>query len=191
MVGPRSESETTGDDNAVHGDSKSQQGIGSRYPARQETSCRHGQVQRGAGESGRLARSRRSAAELEGRSREILRNQAGRDRWAIRRDEGADRGVLAVSGEIVGRGDRVGQARSKSVSYGGIGNRDSPGARRRRLWSRVRLRAEGVRRARWQADGRERKEIENHKSQPENSVERLPQGRKDCVSALARGREAG
>src|SRR6266404_8768388 len=67
-VGPSSESETTGDDNAVHGDSKSQQGIGSRYPARQETSCRHGQVQRGAGEGGRLARGRGSAAKLKGRS---------------------------------------------------------------------------------------------------------------------------
>ena len=37
--------------------------------------------------------------------------QADRDRRAVRRDEGADRRLLAVAGEVEGRGDRVAQAR--------------------------------------------------------------------------------
>ena len=36
--------------------------------------------------------------------------QAHRDRRPVRRDEGADRRLLAVAGEVDGRGDRVGQA---------------------------------------------------------------------------------
>ena len=36
--------------------------------------------------------------------------QADRHRRAVRRDEGADRRLLAVAGEVDGRGDRVGQA---------------------------------------------------------------------------------
>ena len=37
-------------------------------------------------------------------------SQAHRDRRALRRDEGADRRLLAVAGEVEGRGDRMGQA---------------------------------------------------------------------------------
>ena len=38
------------------------------------------------------------------------------DRRAVRRDEGADRRLLAVAGEVEGRGDRVGQALPQSRS---------------------------------------------------------------------------
>ena len=37
-------------------------------------------------------------------------DKADRDRRALRRDEGADRRLLAVAGEVEGRGDRMGQA---------------------------------------------------------------------------------
>ena len=37
-------------------------------------------------------------------------DEADRDRRPVRRDEGADRRLLAVAGEVEGRGDRVGQA---------------------------------------------------------------------------------
>jgi hypothetical protein len=43
-------------------------------------------------------------------ARHVLWKQADRDRRALRRDEGVDRRLLADSGEIEGRGDRMGQA---------------------------------------------------------------------------------
>src|SRR5213596_1625426 len=46
----------------------------------------------------------------EGRAGQVLRGQADRRRRAVRRDQGADRGLLAVAGEVEGRGDRMGQA---------------------------------------------------------------------------------
>ena len=83
---------------------------------RREAPRRDGQVQRGAGEGRRDARGRGAAAELEGRARQVLRREADRDRRALRRDQGADRRLLAVAGEVEGRGDRVGQALPQSHS---------------------------------------------------------------------------
>ena len=41
-------------------------------------------------------------------------DEADRDRRAVRRDEGADRRLLALAGEVDGRGDRVAQALPRS-----------------------------------------------------------------------------
>ena len=57
---------------------------------------------------------RGAAAELEGRAGQVLGDEADRDRRALRRDQGADRRLLAVAGEVDGRGDRVGQALPQS-----------------------------------------------------------------------------
>ena len=44
----------------------------------------------------------------------VLRSEASRSRRAFRRDQGADCRLLAVAGEVHGRGDRVGQALPQS-----------------------------------------------------------------------------
>ncbi len=41
-------------------------------------------------------------------------------RRTLRRDEGADRRLLAVAGEIEGRGDRMGQALPESLPWHGV-----------------------------------------------------------------------
>ena len=46
---------------------------------------------------------------------QVLGRQADRHRRAVRRDEGADRRLLAVAGEVDGRGRRVAQARAHST----------------------------------------------------------------------------
>ena len=45
------------------------------------------------------------APELEGRAGEVFRNEADGDGRAVCGDEGAGGGVLAVAGEVEGRGD--------------------------------------------------------------------------------------
>ena len=71
---------------------------------------RDGQVQRGARQGRRHAGRRGPAPELQGRARALPGKRAHGDRRAVRRDQGADRRLLAVAGEVDGRGDRVGQA---------------------------------------------------------------------------------
>jgi hypothetical protein len=46
-----------------------------------------------------------SPAELEGRARPVFRGQTDRDRWPLSQHEGAHRRILAVAGEVEGRGD--------------------------------------------------------------------------------------
>ncbi len=68
-------------------------------------------VERATGQGRRDARRRGAAPELEGRARPLRRAASARvDRRPVRRDEGADRRLLALAGEVDGRGDRVGQA---------------------------------------------------------------------------------
>src|SRR2546426_2299961 len=54
-----------------------------------------------------ISRGRGAPAEFEGRAGQVLWKQAHRDRRAFRRDEGADRRLLAVAGEVDGRGDQI------------------------------------------------------------------------------------
>ena len=60
--------------------------------------------------AGRHAGRRGAAPQLEGQAGEILGRQADGHRRAVRRDEGADRWLLAVEGEVDGRGGRLAQA---------------------------------------------------------------------------------
>ena len=46
-----------------------------------------------------------ASPKLEGRTCQVIRKQAHRDRWAFRRNKGIDRRVLALGGEVKGRGD--------------------------------------------------------------------------------------
>ncbi len=62
--------------------------------------------------------------------------EADRHRRAVRRDQGADRRVLAVAGEVEGRGDRMGEALPEPVP-GRVRDRDPPGVRGRGLRRRV------------------------------------------------------
>ena len=70
-------------------------------------------------------------------------SEADRDRRALRRDEGADRRLLAVAGEVEGRGDRMGQALPQSHRRR-VRDRDSPGVRGGGLRRRVHARAPGA-----------------------------------------------
>src|SRR3989442_32312 len=74
------------------------------------------------------ARHGRTAAELEGCAGKVFRNEAHRDRRALYRNQGGDSRLLAVSDEIIGRGDRMGQALPESTR-GGFRDRDSSGVR--------------------------------------------------------------
>jgi len=49
---------------------------------------------------------------------------ADRHRWSVRRDERARCGLLDHSGEVAGRSDRVGEARSEHLSERRGGGRD-------------------------------------------------------------------
>src|SRR5260221_5927697 len=93
--------------NAIHGDSQGQQGLRGGRSAETEAPRRNGQVQRRAGESRCAARRRRTARELEGQARPLLRSESHRDRRALHRDQGADRRLLAVAGEVDGKSDSL------------------------------------------------------------------------------------
>ena len=54
-----------------------------------------------------------------------------------------DRRLLAVAGEVEGRGDRMGQALPQSHGRGGR-DRDPPGVRGGRFWRRIHARAQGA-----------------------------------------------
>ena len=106
-----SANETRRHDDAIHGDGESGQGLGSRRDAEPAVADRDGQVQRRTGEGGHHAGRRGAAAQLEGRAGEVLRPSAHGDRRAVRRNQGAGGRLLAVAGEVEGRGDRMAQAR--------------------------------------------------------------------------------
>ena len=76
-------------------------------------------------------------------------------RRTLRRDEGADRRLLAVAGEIEGRGDRMGQALPEPLARYGIRDRDSSSVRGGGLRGRVHTRAQGARGAPARADRQE------------------------------------
>src|SRR2546426_11731910 len=91
-----------------------------------------------------ISRGRGAAADVEGRAGQVLWQQAHRDRRAFRRDEGADRRLLAVAGEVDGRGDQMGQALPEPLPWR-VRDRDSPGVRGGRLRGRIHARAQGTR----------------------------------------------
>src|SRR6266404_7360191 len=63
---------------------------------------------------------------LDGRARHVLRRETHGDRWAFRRSQGSTRRLLDDSGEVEGRGDRMGQAVPR---FGQRNDRSSPSAR--------------------------------------------------------------
>jgi len=69
-------------------------------------------------------------AELEGCARSIHRRKADRNRRALYRVQGAGRRLLALAGQVEGRGDRMDQARSVQAWRR---DRDPPGVRGGRL----------------------------------------------------------
>ena len=66
----------------------------------------------------------RAPAQLQGRPHQVFGRQTHRHRRPFRRDQGTDRGLLDYSGEIQGRGDRMGQARPGPPREPGQRNRD-------------------------------------------------------------------
>src|ERR1700681_1629470 len=73
--------------NAIHGDSQSRQELGGGRAARPEASCRHGEVQRRAGEGWGNAGRRGTPSELEGRARSVFRIEEDRDRRTLLGDQ--------------------------------------------------------------------------------------------------------
>src|SRR3954470_3990454 len=110
---------TPGDDNAIHGDGEGEQGLRSWRAARREDPDRDGEVQRGAGEGGGDAGRRGPPCELQGSPRPVRREQEDGHRRSVRGDEGAGGRLLALAGEVEGRGDRVAQARPVPGGRGG------------------------------------------------------------------------
>src|SRR3954464_8781421 len=127
--GKKPAARTPGDDNAIHGDGEGEQGLRSWRAARREDPYRDGEVQRGAGEGRGDAGRRGPPCELQGSARPVRREQEDGHRWSVRGDEGAGGRLLALAGEVEGRGDRVAQARP--VPGGRAG--DPPGVRDRGL----------------------------------------------------------
>ena len=70
---------------------------------------------------------------FEGQARPILRRQAHRRRRAVRGDQGARRRLLAVAGQVDGRGRRVGAKRCPNPSRRGVRGGAPAGLRGRRL----------------------------------------------------------
>ena len=58
-------------------------------------------------------------------------DEADRDRRAVRRDQGADRRLLALAGEVEGRGDRMGQALPNPIRAQSPRSRSARCSRRR------------------------------------------------------------
>src|SRR6266851_6441154 len=109
---PGSEPKTTRrQDDAIHGDSQSGQELGSRGSTGQGTLCCDGEVQRGVGKSRRDACRRGAATELEGQADQVFGTAAHGDRRPLRGNQGTDRRLLAVAGEVNGRGGRAGATR--------------------------------------------------------------------------------
>src|SRR5262249_23708147 len=102
-------------DDALHGDSKGDQGLRSRQNALRGAALGHGEVQREDGESRRDARWQRVAAKFQRRAGKILGRQAHGDRWPLRGDQGAGGGLLDTAMQVACRGDRVDQALPKSA----------------------------------------------------------------------------
>ncbi len=73
----------------------------------------------------------------------------GKQRFSmdLYRNEGVDCWILAMAGEVAGRGDRVGQALPQSSRRNRKRDRDSPGIRGRGFWGRIHAGAQGARRA--------------------------------------------
>src|SRR6266850_1303000 len=131
-------------DDAIHGAGQSRQELGSRGSPGPKDPDRDGEVQR-------RARERGAPSKLEGRARQIRRQEADRDRRGLHRDQGVDRRLLDVAGEVEGRGDRMAQARSVRSDRGG----DPPGVRAGGLWPCADSRGSEVRAEPARTDGRE------------------------------------
>src|SRR5580704_10756063 len=69
---------------------------------------RDDEIQRIPATGRRTADARRLAAALDGRARLILGWEGHRNRWALCRNEGSNRRILDDSGEVEGRGRRMG-----------------------------------------------------------------------------------
>src|SRR5260221_14354742 len=104
--------------NAIHGDSQGQQRLRGGRSAETEAPRRNGQVQRRAGESRRAAGRRGAPRECKGQARPLLRSETHRDRRALHRDQRADRRLLAMAGEVDGRGERMGQTLLQTLFWG-------------------------------------------------------------------------
>ena len=103
-------------------------GRAGRHAGRQGR-CRDDEVQRIPAEGRRAARARWPPPALDGCPRLVLGREAQGDRRALHRGEGGDRRLLDDSGEVEGRGDRMGVA---LPCFGQRSDRGSPGAGVRR-----------------------------------------------------------
>ena len=105
-------------DDAIHGADQGHQGLEAGVMPNEKLLTEMGEVQRGAGEGRHHARRRRAHPSSKGARVKFSGGEADRDRRTVRRDEGADRRLLALAGEVEGRGDRVGQALPQSHRRG-------------------------------------------------------------------------